>query len=220
MKTRALTTTLALLLLAGVAASTADAGTVKLSNRPGSPGGEFLATVVDGTGIPGHVDGDSFITFCLEKSEYITFGREYDVVVSTAAKNGGGGSVNGQDPLDVRTAWLYSLVRSGTLTSYDYSAARTTANELQEAFWFLEQEIGSVDGLAQTWVGNANTALANGDITGLGNVRVMNLTYQGAQAQDQLIMVPLPTSLAAGAMVLAALGVAYVRRARLRRRLL
>ena len=217
---RAISTTLALLVVIGLAASAADAGTVKLSNRPGSPGGEFLATVVDGQGIPGHGDGDSFITFCLEKTEFISFGTVYDVVVSEAAKNGGGGAVNGMDPLDARTAWIYTQFRNGTLTGYDYSAARTTANELQEAFWFLEQEIGSVSGQAATWVGAANTALANGDIDGIGSVRVMNLSRNGVQAQDQLILVPTPDGMVAGVLVLAGLGLGYVRRSRMRRRLI
>ena len=68
----------ALLTLSGLA----QAGTVVLTDRPGHPGGEFLATIIDPTDIPGHEAGDSFVTFCLEKREYIGFRRVYDVSIS------------------------------------------------------------------------------------------------------------------------------------------
>ena len=77
-----------------------------------------------------------------------------------------------------------------------------------------------MSGQAATWVGAANTALANGDIDGIGSVRVMNLSRNGVQAQDQLILVPTPDGMVAGVLVLAGLGLGYVRRSRMRRRLI
>lgn len=204
----------ALVLLAG----SASAGTVVLTDRPGHPGGEFLATVIDPADFAGHVPGESFVTFCLERREYIHFNRVYDVEISEAARAGGGGSVNGKDDLDPRTAYLYTLFRKGLLDGYDY-VNRSTANDLQRAIWYIEEEVSTVSGRAGTWVSDATRAVNQGIWTeGLGDVRVMNLTYRGHPAQDQLMMAhaPLPTTALAGFALLAGLGA--VRAFRVRRR--
>lgn len=52
---------------------------------------------------------DNFTTFCLERNEYFYPGTTYTVQnISTGATAGGiAGGVNGVDPLDVRTAYVY-----------------------------------------------------------------------------------------------------------------
>ena len=107
-------------------------------------GGEFLFTPV------GDYEGltlDPFITFCLERNEYLNFSAQFTVVnIGPAAFNGGVGGGN-PDPLDERTAWLYQSFRDGSLTAlgYNYSTGAAhvaSANALQRVFWGIEQELG------------------------------------------------------------------------------
>lgn len=177
-------------------------GTIKLTNGPGAgPGGEFHATVLSG-------GSGTFETFCLEYNEYFSYGETLKVKgISSFAANGGinhgiGGTPT-TDPLDARTAYLYTQFRSfftggPGLSGYDYNSATLRpgdADALQNAIWFLENEITSVTGQAATWVAQANNAVANGSWSGLGNVQVLNL-YRGANfathAQDQLYITPVP----------------------------
>lgn len=177
-------------------------GTIRLNDGSGSgPGGEFVATVLSG-------GSGTFETFCLEKNEYFSYGETLRVnSISSGAMNGGvSGGVGGSDPLDNRTAYLYTQFRSGSLSGYDYGNASLRAgdaNALQNAIWFLEGEISTIgSGLstttqasqiaqAQNWVDEANAA----GWTGLGGVQVLNL-YRGANfathAQDQLYITPVP----------------------------
>jgi len=226
-------------LLAAQAASAAplvlnDGDTIKLT-KPGHPttygstnGGEFLVTGQS-------VSGDSFISFCLEVSQTINVGTTYYVDVNLGAINGGAnaatygasalspynvssyndvaGSLN-YDPLSPATAWLYTKYRDGTLNSvagFSYGND-VSANALQSAIWFLENEVGSVSGLANTLV---LAAIAAG-WTDTGNVRVLNLwdtrtgfagnySYSGAH-QDQLYLIPVPEP-ETYAMMLAGLGI-------------
>jgi len=119
-----------------------------------------------------------------------------------------GGNDDGKDPISSQTAWLYTQYREGTLAGMDDSV--DAANALQFAVWQLEDERLIPDDreftdLANSFIALANEAVANG-FTGLGEVRVLNLTNpDGTDAQDQLTMLPEPSSLelaALGAMVL------------------
>jgi hypothetical protein len=169
-------------------------GTIRLDNGPGAgPGGEFRATVLTG-------GSGSFETFCLERNEYFSYGQTLQVrsITNRAMAGGVGGAVGGADPLDQRTAYLYTQFRAGTLSNYDYSNAALRpgdADALQNAIWFLENEITSVSGQAATWVTQANSAVSGGIWSGLGNVQVLNL-YRGTNfathAQDQLYITPVP----------------------------
>ena len=186
----------------------------KGSYQSGS-GGEFQITVTN-AGIAGQPVGSVFQSFCLEKNEYINFGKSYYVNVNDKAMLGGVGG-GSPDPLDSRSAWLYNEFLNHTLTGYDYSttaARKSSAGALQKALWYLENEVTSVSGLAQSFVNLANTSdwYANNTI---GNIRVMNL-YKDADmtqhAQDLLVRVPAP-----GAVMLVGLGtslVGYLRRRR------
>ncbi len=158
---------------------------LKMSDGPGNTGGgEFLATS----------EAASFITFCLQKTEFINFSDNFLIEdISTYAETdplANGGDALGRDFLDDQTAFLYTQFRLGSLTGYDYTGANRwlSANLLQMAIWMFEDEI-AVDG-GNPFVQLANDAVAAGQWSGLGNVRVMNLMLNGKEAQDQLMLVP------------------------------
>ena len=104
------------------------------------------------------------------------------------------------DPLDQRTAYLYTQFRNGTLSAYNYGPGgngdQTSANLLQNAIWHFEGEnVGNQS--SNPFVQAANNAVKNGLWSGLGNVAVLNLHFQdGRPAQDQLTMVPEPSTMA------------------------
>lgn len=210
-----------------------------------------------------------FTTFCLEKSEGVNIHHQrsvaftggtalpdvstgmgdqtvYQWALNTAAVGGGaGGAVNGQDPLDARTAYLYTQFYNGLLSNYDYTLGSGTLNgagngfipdhrllssaSLSNAIYFIEDELGAsftlanldtMDHQAWLWVTEANSKVASGAWTGLGNVRVLNLFTIGANgsidnAQDVLVMVPLPPAAWLGLGLMSAMGaVGIIRRRR------
>ena len=60
--------------------------------------------------------------------------------------NGGGGAVDGKDPVSAGTGWLYSQFARGSLTGYDYDNITPlgrieSARLLQLAIWMLEDEL-------------------------------------------------------------------------------
>ena len=200
---------------------TVAAPTVQFFDNPFQQGrgGEFKA-VIERSGIPGLPDGTRFSTFCLEKNESIDFGATYYVQLSTITV-GGNPTGNGlvYNELDPRTAWLYNEFRNRTLAGYDFSGPQRkhSAGQLQNAIWFLENEIANLTphSLAQDFVALAEASDWHTRNT-IGNVRVMNL-YEDVKLngfrQDQLCLinvVPAP-----GAVLLAGLGttlIGYLRR--------
>jgi hypothetical protein len=211
------------LLAVALLAIEASADTIRMSTNDFSAGngGEFTATVLTGnaglTGdAPTSLSATSFQTFCLEAGENIRSGNIYSFSLSTAAMLGGGGATNGMDPLDARTAFLYTRFRQGNLPGYDYSPAgrEDSARRLQRAIWFIEEESG---GANNAFVALANAAVAPGGEwfgVGIGDVRVMNLSSaEFPNAQDQLTLLPrIPTPGAAALLGLA--GLAGFRRRR------
>jgi hypothetical protein len=170
-------------------------------------GGEFKTTILTGD-VPGIPLGSSFQTFCVEMDEYISLPGTYYSVVNTSAVQGGVGGPE-PDPLDPRTAWLYHEFANGDLAGYDYSTTagrRTSAEALQNAIWYLEQEIPSLPGGLATNFYNQATLCG---WTDLGDVRVLNLygdEGHNQQAQDvlcQVSVVPVP-----GALLLVGIGTA------------
>lgn len=164
-------------------------------------GGEFNGQIV---GTSAAID---FISFCLELNEYFSPGQSLLVRdISTEARNGGAGGPS-PDPISYATAYLFTEFSLQTLSGYDFGseAARVaSANSLQRAIWYLEQEIpmSQLDAQALAWVDQATAATAGW--TSVGNVRVLNLLRQDStgaytlNAQDQLYLqsVPEPASLA------------------------
>ena len=242
--------------LAGAAfSSAAEAGTITLAYSPGqyssSGGGEFKVTQFSGAVVPpvgAHVNdpGGIFETFCLEHGEVFSPGTQYNWTMSTAAHAGGGdaahgaqqdGSGNWFDPIDSRTAYLYTQFWNGTLQwtdsanvlkSYDYvgiGAGRpVSADALQKAIWYLENElsltdIGGTSSDAYRLTLAAQHAIDIGQWSGIGNVRVLTLTDNaGNFRQDQLFVtsVPLPPAAVMGLGLMAAMAALGARRRRAR----
>ncbi len=196
----------------------AMAGSIRLdqSSYSSGVGGEFKATQLTGyvgeLGGTGSLSAGSFETFCLEYGEHFRPGDTYNVSLNTAAVFGG--TDGGADPIDARTAFLYTRFRQGTLAGFDYSDAgrQASSGQLQNAIWYLEEEAGGVN---NAFVALANAAVAVGGEwygQGIGNVRVMNLSNaEFEHAQDQLTLIPLPS--AAGLAGLG-LGAGLIRRRR------
>lgn len=195
---------LAIALIAGQAnADNVKVGdTVWFQDSYGSTnGGEFIIT--------NSTTGSSWTSFCLELDEYINFGPSYKVVDISSTVYEGGANTNAGDPLDFKTAYLYTQFRAGTLSGYDYGtgpARISSANSLQNAIWYIEQEITSgLDTQATAWVNLAATA----NWQSLGNVRVVNIVDStGKACQSQLALVPEPSILMLLGLGLCALPVA------------
>jgi hypothetical protein len=173
-------------------------------------GGEFLITVL-GDPIGGYGVGSQFTTFCLETNEYLSNNHNYYVTLGDSAVNGGTGG-GSPDPLSPQSAYLYSLWLDGGLAH-----TTTSANDLQKALWWLENETGGVNNGLVT---QANTAVGVGGswyntwgADSIGDIRVMNLWqnktntggYDGL-AQDLLVRVPVPGALLLGFLGLGAAG--------------
>jgi hypothetical protein len=184
---------LAITLLAGAAIADAAPLTVgddiKVLDGPGTTGGGEFTIVVDAT--------ESFISFCLQRTEYINFTNSFNVdaistfAVSDPVANGGNALDSYRDYLSAQTAYLYTEFRQGTLSGYFYGTGANrvaSANSLQNAIWMFEQELPTV--ASNPFVMLANNAITSGAWSGLGNVRVMNLSLNGVEAQDQLMLVP------------------------------
>jgi hypothetical protein len=185
--------------------------TVTLADGPGNTGGGEFWLTVNGNAL------EKFITFCLQKTEYIDFtntfivGSVNDYTLTDPLDRGG--NALGQDFISSQTAWLYTQASNGTLTGYDHSQA--AANALQHAFWGLEGE-EALD-LANPFVALAN---ANTPIGFTSDVKVLNLyRYDaskpgglGAEAQDQLAIVKTPEPSTLALLAFGLVGVSVRRR--------
>ncbi|MFW5653119.1 MAG: VPLPA-CTERM sorting domain-containing protein [Planctomycetota bacterium] len=165
-------------------------------------------------------ESGNFVTFCIERNEHIREGRTYDVNINDRAIMGGEGGGN-PDPLDTRTAFLYTQFLEGTLADgfNNWSGSTKTFEyfdhksgiALQDAIWTIEDEDPDYKQkkFAEELVAYADEAVAEGGIwfgKGIGNVRVLNLYENGEHAQDQLTFVPLPAPVAMAVVGLAGAG--------------
>jgi hypothetical protein len=199
---------------------------IRFNDLNGSPGGEFgVAKLSDPS-------TQLFVTFCIERNEYLDFsGDGFNVdSISTAAENGGlgGGS---PDPLSDYTAWLYYQFATGGLADDGYDSSVTEANLLQNAIWKLEDEPSNIAGaplfvsidpdatyynLALTSSTPAERALA------ADRVRVVNISWltsrsgrmAGDLGQSVLMVIPEATTIVVWS-VLGLIGMYGQRRRRL-----
>jgi hypothetical protein len=157
-----------------------------------------------------------FQTFCIEDNEQFTPGVSYNVGISQNAMYGDQPPTG--DPISIGTAWLYRQFAAGSLAGYNYNygagrQSAASAGALQQAIWWLEGEGGTKN----AFVIAAETALGLNDTTikssanGAYGVYAMNLGTAG-WVQDQLvIVVPEPTTVVAGALLLLPFGASTLR---------
>jgi PEP-CTERM motif-containing protein len=180
---------------------------LKFGDLPGNTGGgEFKLTINSDP-------SNWFISFCLQKTEYMNFTSNFIVGSITGAAMtdpvaNGGDAVTGADPISKQTAWLYTQFRTGSLSQYAYNNVATgtfatqeaSANALQHAFWGLEGEEAIDPNNFYVQLANQQN-LTNWDASG---VKVLNLyvysatapDHRGSEAQDQLVLVPEPSTMA------------------------
>jgi hypothetical protein len=189
--------------------------------------------------------GDYFQTFCIESNEYISKDVKYDWELNDRAVAGGDssddpydrgdwGEYYGGDKICPETAWLYtqfwdggmSVSSGGDTFTYIYTlggSRRNSAKHLQTAIWWLEGEDSTAFASLDLEVRTMINAALDEKLTGIGAVRVLNLSLNGEAKQDQLVMtdgtttheVPLPPAAPLGLVLLCGMGF-Y---ARLRRRM-
>jgi hypothetical protein len=198
-------------------------------------GGEFIVESSSTLNVVYDANGE-FRTFCLELNEQLNQTTTFDAAVNTVAHEGGVGG-GSPDPLDPRSAYLYTQFRAGTLTGYNYDMTDSanmdgitrsdSARALQLAFWALEEEItltldgqGNAQSLSNIVGGSsaAERALAlqfiqeaiDAGWTTLGNVRVINVTSRNAQGEivhNQDVLALVPLP---GVVGMAGAGLAFV----------
>ena len=154
-------------------------------------GGEFL---LDNQG-----GGSDFMTFCLERDESVSLekpllgkvGQTYVVHDISGAASAGGVAGGSPDPLDDSTKYLYFAYRKGLTGAW---IGGWTPADVQEAIWHIENELdGVIAGANAQWLlGYAATQAPGFDYAG-EQVRVVTLrTLQGTNAQDLLVITPVP----------------------------
>jgi hypothetical protein len=176
----------------------------------------------------------SFDTFCLESSEYFNPGGTYSYIVNSGAVEGGGIG-HGANAIDTHTLLPMDNVSIGTAYLYSqfHAGNYQNASLMHDAIWYLEGEGGS----ANAYVSAAETALHlteaqimedQGSTIGVNtysyNVVALNLygvqignngvTVDGGvvyRNQDMLAIVPEPTTMIAGALLLLPFGASTLR---------
>lgn len=174
-------------------------GTVQLYNNVG----DEITAVSSGLG--------TFETFCLNQEVLANAGQVYNYVSSDNVIPVPTGAPN-PDPIVLGTAWLYSQFRAGSLAGFVYGNA-ASANDLQAAIWFLQGNAGGANNgfvtEAIAAVGINNYLTASGGQYGVFALTLTDAT--GNYAQPVLGMVPEPSTVVAGVLLLLPFGVSTVR---------
>jgi len=229
-----LTTALAGLVLTTSLHASYD-GTLTISGGPNQVdvGGEFTAAA---NANPSSAGLGTFQTFCIEDSEMIGLGASYYYRINSGAIAGGVSGVDAidaatgmpKDNISIGTAWLYSQFRAGTLAGYA-AGLPGNAGVLQDAIWMLEGEYGPTATVhtydptnpylvaAKAALGMTDAQL-QADSNGAYGVVSLNLYTSLDQngnptglAQDQLAIVPEPTTIIAAALLVLPFGVSTLR---------
>lgn len=169
-------------------------------------GGEFLMTVLeDPIGI--YAKNAQFRTFCVETDEYVSNTNYYATINIYADKGGSGGPE--PDPLDPKSAYLYSAWLDGTITNNN-----ANADKVQNTIWAIEQETGYTADAplllqAQTAVAVGGSWSNKWGLNSIGDIRVLNLWTNAdhtGNAQDELVRIPAPAAVLLGVVGLALVG--------------
>ncbi len=173
-------------------------------------GGAFTAT--DNGGQFG-----TFLTFCLELNEHITLPGTYNYTINSGAVLGGvgtgpGGTPGAFDPISIGTAYLYSQFTQGGLGAI----TPALGNAMQSAIWWLENESPNLSGDGALLIAYAQSQLGvSTDLTAAANgaygVVALNLYSSDGLHQDMLAIVPEPSTVIAGALLLLPLGISALR---------
>jgi hypothetical protein len=129
---------------------------------------------------------ENFITYCLEIDEYLNFGGTFQVGGITTIADRGGKNTNSGDVLSPFTAYLYTQAVNGRY-------ADSQLDDVQFAIWHEEEEIDMLSGDNLIFYNQQKNNFAASGWSGLGNVRVINLTdANGNYRQDLLVTAPVP----------------------------
>jgi hypothetical protein len=154
----------------------------------------------------------SFQSFCMERRETVDAnGGRYTAVLNDRAIRGGtdlGNQTPGNDPISIGTAYLYHEFQLGILEGYDYTQGppgagtrNVSAGKLQEAIWYLEDEITTIGSnsfidLVTSPSVFGSLAVAKDNNNGVIPVAVLNLyDSNGDFHQDLLVCVPEPATM-------------------------
>lgn len=200
----------------------------------GTTFGTANGTAMEGVALPGGF-GLGFETFCIEINQFISLPGTYDASISLGARPGGAGGDGTVDNISIGTAFLYSQFAAGSLAGYTYangSGRAASAENLQKAIWFMEDEIdlGTAGGIANIFLNAVITqfgSLISGQIdNNIFDVAALNLGARpGFARQDQLIMhdngfsIPDPVPVPDGGMTVMLLGLGLTGLGLMRRQL-
>ena len=189
------------------AASTVEASLqvgnrIRFTDQVGTTGGGEFGIHLKNNANPYAGNGESaelFQTFCLERNEFIDFHSNGFVIdsISKEAFNGGVGGPN-PDPISAETAWMFFSFTKGTLSGY--LGDTTSANNLQNAIWGLENEIAQ----DAAWSSNpfviaALAANAGEKATALAQTFVLNILWASDRHNfDGVYEGPTPGTLTGG----------------------
>lgn len=221
----------AVLALAAAAGAANAANRVQFYDTFGSSSSDGFVTDLASNGYNSPV-GD-YISFCLELEEHLGYNTEYEYTVSGEVRNNGGAGTRTLNSTEGRrVAYIYSAFIAGgasAIRGLDATFAGYTDREtytlFQRYIWDRFAYPDGDDWGAGTLYSNArfdlltSAADANGAQSGLHGVRVMNVWAVGHAGddrygkQDQLTMIPLPSTAAMAMVGLGGLSIGRRRRA-------